>query len=385
MTDHFTSATAQQLQNAYAIWAQKLPADQIVAICLGDPKHAMAAFFGISSAGRICGVASSDLLPNLDARFVALTEPLAPSNQPPTQQEITGFITFTSGSTGNPKPILRHPSSWIHSFGSTGVAANDKVAVLGHLSHSLPLYAASEAMHIGAQVIFCGTRPRGNPTVIYATPTLLKLAYENSPENPDVRLVFVGGGHLRETDRMLWAKKFPNAKICVFYGTAETSFVTMAETNTPLGSVGQAFDGVKISAPDGKIMVQTPMMALGYLDRQQRFDKDDTYATGELGWIDDQGFVFINGRTDRAVTISDKLVHLDQLEQELLALNGVEQAGVIALPDDKRGLRAYAAVSGATPKHPQISGITTLSDWPRLASGKTDYTALTALLSKAFL
>jgi len=63
----------------------------------------------------------------------------------------------------------------------------------------------------------------------------------------------------------------------------------------------------------------------------------------------------------------------------------VARAGVIALPDSKRGLRAYGATTGASAAHPLLADNLVLDEWPELLSGKTDYVRLTKILTQAFL
>lgn len=377
MAARFHTPQNQGLQNAYGAWAASLPDDRIVAISLRDPHHAMAAFFGCAHVGRTACMAVDDL----DDRFEILSHPLSPIETKPAAGLDAPFITFTSGSTNKPKAILRDAASWIYSFKRNGVTADDTVAVIGNLTHSLPHYAATEAMHIGAKIVFCPKRLSGSPSVVYATPTQLRLMRDTFQS---VRMIMVGGGHFSAKDRKHCAKVFPNADIRVFYGTAETSFISIADHNTPNGSVGQAYDGVKLQIEKGNVWVQTPMMAIGYLDNTKQFTQGDPFATGEVGNIDAQGNLFLHGRADRMVTIADKSVHLDAIEADLRANDGVLHAGVIALPDAARGMRAYGCVMGADAAHPLLGGVLVLDDWPTLLSGKTDYAKLRAILSQAF-
>ena len=385
MQERFISLKNKKLQNAYGIWASKISNQKIVAICLNDPDHQIAAFFGISLVGKQVCIASSDIVKNLDKRFIILNKKITPSNHVATIKPQNNFITFSGGSTKKPKAILRTHKSWIYSFKRNGVLKSDKVAVLGHLSHSLALYAATEAMHIGAKLIFLGMRPQGKPTILYATPTLLKLVYKSDKIYSQVRTIFIGGGHFSDDDKTFCKYRFPNAEIKVFYGTAETSFITISDSKTPPNSVGQTYDGVEIYIKEGAISVKTPMLATNYLDNQIVMDPNLPFSTGEIGWIDDNNFLFLKGRSDRAVNISDKLIHLDALEEDLISLPGIEHAAVITLPDKKRGQKAFAAVCGCHITHPQISGIICLEEWPILLSGKTDYFKVKEILQKAFL
>tara|TARA_R110002096_G_scaffold74746_2_gene176917 strand:+ start:2447 stop:3583 length:1137 start_codon:yes stop_codon:yes gene_type:complete len=378
MKQRFYTSRDQGLQNAYGAWARALPTNQIVAIALPDLAHTMAAFFGCAHVGRIACIAACDL----DDRFTVLRDILPPRDAVNPLGEAAPFITFTSGSTNKPKAILRDADSWIYSFERNGVHVNDTVAVIGNLAHSLPHYAACEAMHIGAKLVFCPKRLTAEPTVVYATPTQLRMQVTRFES---ARMVMVGGGHFTAQDRAHATRVFPNADVRVFYGTAETSFVAIADHNTPDGSVGRAYDGVKARVMDGNVSVQTPMMAHRYLDKVKGFEHGVPFETGEQGWIDPKGNLFLNGRADRRVTIADQSIHLDAIEADLMAIPDVTTAGVVALPDDKRGLRAFGAVIGADASHPLLGGVIMLKNWPVLISGKTDYGKLRTLLAEAFL
>jgi acyl-CoA synthetase (AMP-forming)/AMP-acid ligase II len=126
------------------------------------------------------------------------------------------------------------------------------------------------------------------------------------------------------------------------------------------------------------------MIAENYLDNQILMDVNIYFPTGELGRVDNNGFLFLKGRLDRAVNISDKIIYLDVLEDDLLSLPGIEYAAVIALPNSKRGQKVFAAVYGNNASHNQISEILSLKEWPLLLSGKTDYVKITAILKDFF-
>jgi len=361
MSERFKSNKNKKLQNAYGVWASKKDDKQIIAICLNDPEHEMAAFFGIAKTGKKVCVVSSDMIKILDKRYTVLRKKKNPSNLSINISKTNNFVTFTSGSTKKPKAILRSHKSWIYSFNKNGVLKSDTVAALGHLSHSLTLY-----------------------TIIYATPTLLKLVYKNNIIYPKVRKIFIGGGTFNDLDRDFCQQRFPNAEIKVFYGTAETSFITISDNKTPPNSVGLAYEGVKLEIINGRVFVTTPMIAENYLDEEISMNVYTPFSTGEIGHIDNDGFLFLDGRLDRAVNISDKIVHLDTLENDLMSLSGIKYAAVITIPDAKRGQKAFAAVYGGIASHPQISGIINLKEWPLLLSGKTDYIKVTALIKEAF-
>lgn len=274
----------------------------------------------------------------------------------------------TSGSTGKPKVIRRSPHSWIASFAVNqrlfNIQADARYGVLGSLGHSLSLYAAVEALHLGAGLaLMNGQRPDAkaaalrahNITHLYATPSQLRLltAADAAPY-PALSHVICGGGALTAELRATLQAHCPHATITEFFGASETSFIALSQPDTPPGAVGKAYPGValRIAAqpPDtvGEIWVQSPYLFDGY----EKGDSTDTtwdgdaLAIGELGRLDLAGNLYLCGRRSRMVTVADHNVYPEAVEAVLLAQPEVTAACVIALPDPLRGHRIVAAVEG---------------------------------------
>ncbi len=303
------------------------------------------------------------------------------------------FQTQTGGTTGTPKRIRRSHASWIKSFDQNvsmfGLSPDDTYAILGRLGHSLSLYAAIEATHIGAEIHFlshCTVTDISDVgvTVIYATPSQLR-RFRNGTA-PKVRHIFCGGGTLDAATRDTISARFPNADIREFYGASETSFITMSDADTPDGSVGRPYPDVNLdirATADGigEIWVQSPYLFTDYADGARALD---WVSVGEIGRLTD-GYLFISGRRDRMVTIADQNVFPEQIEQAIRDQRGVNDICVIATPDPSRGhvLRAYVVGdvdvdmlrdqlrdrfgSLIAPKT-----INVVTDLPKTASGKHD-------------
>jgi len=271
------------------------------------------------------------------------------------------FQTQTGGTTGTPKRVRRTHASWIQSYDKNAdlfdISSSDSYGILGRLGHSLALYAALEANHIGADIQFlAGAQPHAQMTqiidegvsIIYATPTQLR-RFRNGVA-PKVRYILCGGGVLDDATRDGIRSRFPNAALHEFYGASETSFISLADTDTPHGSVGRPYPGVTVDirSPDaagiGEIWVQSPYLFTDYADGAA--DKKWVSA-GEMGHMHD-GYLTLMGRRDRMITIADQNVFPETIETAIRTTVGVIDACVTPLPDTARGhvLRAYIVADG---------------------------------------
>jgi long-chain acyl-CoA synthetase len=128
------------------------------------------------------------------------------------------------------------------------------------LGHSRSLFATLEALHIGADVCtLSSVGPRRQAqmleaygvTVLYATPTQLRLlvagaAAAKISELPNVGHIFSGGGKLDQDLCAALLDLCPAARILEFFGASETSFMTISDLETPVGSVGRSYPGVEL-------------------------------------------------------------------------------------------------------------------------------------------
>jgi acyl-CoA synthetase (AMP-forming)/AMP-acid ligase II len=122
------------------------------------------------------------------------------------------------------------------------------------------------------------------------------------------------------------------------------------------GSCGQPFDGVevRITSPgagqevppgaDGEIRLRGPnlMRAICGRDREQTFDADGFYPTGDLGALDGDGYLWLRGRLDDMFKVRGATVYPAEVEQALGAIDGVRQAYVTSVPGE--GGHAVGAV-----------------------------------------
>ncbi len=340
----------------------------------------------------------------------------------PAPSETPAFETLTGGSTGSPRRILRSQASWTASFlinaPRFGIAPGAGVAVLGSLSHSIALYAALEALHLGADLhLFAGCSParqcrdmrsRGVAT-LYATPVQLRLLAESGPPPvTTLRHLVVGGGALDPGLRARLFHLFPTARVHTFYGAAETSFIALSDNDTPDGAAGPPYPGVDIRvqlpdgtpAPDpagpGEVWVRSPYLAMGYAgpDAGSARWVDGWVSVGEWGHLS-HGHLHILGRASRMIRIADQSVFPEEIEAFLATQPGIRDAAVIACPDPRRGQVLEAVLRGDTRVEQAVLAAARQrfglmaaprrahwrTDWPLLPSGKVDLAAIDAALT----
>jgi len=172
----------------------------------------------------------------------------------PYRESATHFQCLSSGTNGVPKRIQRSAQSWVQSFAVNAQLASidhsDSYAIIGRLSHSLSLYAALEAAHLGADLhALTELRPDRQlkaiatlqSSILYATPSQLRLlcrhAHKNNAGALSVRHIFCGGGKLDQGTAARVAQVFQSAIVREFYGATETSFISITDQHTPKGSV----------------------------------------------------------------------------------------------------------------------------------------------------
>ena len=290
-------------------------------------------------------------------------------------EAVTGgsFQTISGGSTGFPKVLERTCTSWILSFNTNDKNYNhsgSRVALFGSLTHSLSLYGALEAIFLGCEVHhLAGLSPSSQLEylenkkieILYVTPTQLRLMLSAKYQNyiiDSLRYVFIGGASIEQNTLMELSEIAPNAELKQFYGSSETSFITISDLLTPVNSVGKAYPGVEIvlgDQPDtpvslgetGRVWVRSPYLFSKYVGENRsninRFS--DWVSPGELAKLDLDQNLFILGRIDRIFKIKDQAIIPEEIENYLLTKKDIMDAAVVKKNDVLRGNKAVAYIA----------------------------------------
>ncbi|MFG3438645.1 amino acid adenylation domain-containing protein [Nonomuraea sp. NPDC047897] len=343
-----------------------------------------------------------------------------------------GYLAFTSGTTGDPKPVLAAEgplARFLHWYPRThDLTGDDRFALLAGLAHDPLLRDLLTPLTLGARLYvpaqdtvrdparLAGWLRRHRVTVAHLTPQLATLLTASGRPLPDLRLVLFGGDRLTHGDAARFGRVAPRARLVNTYGTTETPQVQAAHdiTHPVAGSgdplpAGHGVDGAEllILTPAGhpaavgelgEVVIRSRRLADAYLDPHLTRDRFTTepdgtgrYRTGDLGRYDPDGRAVLAGRADTQVKIRGYRVELGEIEHALLAHPGVLAAAATAA-DQPGGpvVRAYAVPAGAAvqpgelhrhlratlPDHALPADVVLLPALPLTANGKLDRAAL---------
>ena len=160
-----------------------------------------------------------------------------------------------------------------------------------------------------------------------------------------MRFVISGGAPLDK--RVAQGFNELGIKLVQGYGLTETAPVISAENckKVRYGSIGIPMDNVEVEIVDkdedgiGELRVKGPNVMLGYYENEEETNKvlkDGWFYTGDLGYFDKDGFLFLTGRRkDMIVLKNGKKVFPEELETLINRLDIVEECIVFGIPDEK--------------------------------------------------
>ena len=147
--------------------------------------------------------------------------------------------------------------------------------------------------------------------------------------------------------------------VCQGYGLTETSPVDAIETDNihKVGSIGKALPSVSLKIDNknedgiGELLVKGPNVMLGYFENEEAnkevFTEDGWFRTGDLAYIDEDGFVFIKGRKKSVIVLKNgKNIFPEEMENLVNRIDGIKESFVFGKSNtkDKEDIKVFAKV-----------------------------------------
>lgn len=394
---------SQAARSKYLAVAERL----MVGLVLPSCAHYPAALFGAMAAGKVpvplnpllkpqeldfifkeTGIeavvttkATSTSLSGLGVNLIDLDELCNCSRPDRTQpaeasMSTTALMLYTSGTTGMPKGVplshrnlLSNAQAVIERLGQGG---SDVIVGV------LPAYHAYGLMGtilvpllLGAETTFTRFTPQRvasiitqrKVTIFLAVPSMYRLVVRSHGQEEAfgrLRLALCGGDALPASIRDGYRRRF-SSELLELYGLSETS--PGISVNTPTehlpGSVGRALPGVTIrilgegetalpAGARGEIQVKGPNVMAGYFNRpaenQAAFTADGWFRTGDLGFLDAEGYLTIASRIKELIVRDAEKIMPREIEEVLELHPKVVEAAVVGEPDGKHGEAVVAYV-----------------------------------------
>lgn len=295
------------------------------------------------------------------------------------------MVIFTSGTTGTPKGArLTYGNLWFSAVASSRFLdqhRNDVWLATLSLHHIGGLSILFRGLIDGTHVVL---HPRFNPeaalaaidggvTHVSLVPAMLRdmiAARSGSPWPESLRCVLLGGA--ASPQALLDASFARRIPVAPTYGLTESS--SQATTLLPdvapskPGSSGLPLPTTQLRIVDqgralpvgetGEIELRGPTLFAGYLgDERQSPRPDGWFATGDAGFLDSEGYLYVVDRRDDLIVSGGENIYPAEIERVLLAHPNVADAGVVGVPDAAWGWRPVAAVVWRGDPAPMESGL----------------------------
>jgi fatty-acyl-CoA synthase len=333
--------------------------------------------FGVDEAGAVIGYARPRVLvvdedradAGIEAAAVAGVacvadlgaradgQPAAAFDEPSLGERDPHVIFFTSGSTGRPKGVvLSHRASVLRSWPAVMADHRGATVCMFPLFHMAGWSMAMNAWQ-NRQAVHLVTTPdadtlldavqRHRATRLYCIPAVWARVLEADRARYDLSsLVFADTGTSATPPELLAAIRdaFPATITRVFYGSTEAGPAAMLDADDVLrkpGSVGLPSPGVEVRVnPDGEVAVRSELLMDGYFDQPEATAdalRDGWYHTGDLGVLDDEGYLSVVGRARDVILTGGETVAPAEVEAAIASHPAVREVAVVGIPDPQWG------------------------------------------------
>ncbi len=300
------------------------------------------------------------------------------------------WLFYTSGTTSDPKGVQHTDASlWAAAKGMSialDMRVSDRIAFVFPFTHIGGINWLQSGLAFGCQHILIenfgaeSTIPtlRQHGCTLATAGTVFHEAYlkahreaDDPPLFPDIR-AFPGGGAPKPPQLHYdLVAEMGGVGVLSGYGLTEAPILTMSRFDDPTKKLAET-EG-RISLPDvdlrvvrsdevvasvgeeGEFRAKAPQLFRGYLDPSldaAAFDAEGYFRTGDLGYIDSEGYAVVTGRLKDVIIRKGENIPAKEVEDLLYKHPKVADVAVIGLPDPKTGERCCAVIAPKDPNDP---------------------------------
>ena len=302
-----------------------------------------------------------------------------------TSDDDVAAIMFTSGSTGTPKGVMITHKNIMNNTDS--ILSYLKLDDSDIVEAVLPFFYCYGASLLHTHIKAGGSLVLNNKFMFPSTvisdinkygctgfsgvpstyQILLRRTKFKDTEMPTLRYITQAGGKLADQFIIELKDALKDTKIYIMYGqteaTARLSYLPPEDLERKLGSVGKGLSGTKVYiidkdgnvAKQGEIVAEGDNIMKGYLndcEETKKKIKDGVLYTGDIGYCDDEGYIYIVGRDKNIIKCGGKRISSVEIEHTIAEVPGVIDVAVIPVPDDILGeaIKAYIVIKDVKDK-----------------------------------
>jgi fatty-acyl-CoA synthase len=277
-------------------------------------------------------------------------------------EEHTHVVFFTSGSTGRSKGVvLSHRTTWLRSFQGNLTDHGGGTVCMFPLFHmagwtmTVNAWQTRRPVHFTASPdahAILSTAERRRATRLYNIPAVWQRVLAHDRSEYDLSSVRECDTGTSATPPELLAsikEAFPGTVTRIYYGGTEVGLAAMladVDLARKPGSVGPAAIGVSLVLVDGEVCVRSPFLMDGYFENPEATaealaplepDGPHWYHTGDLGVLDEDGYLSIIGRARDVLRTGGETVAPPEVEAVVGTHPDVAEVAVVGLPDPEWG------------------------------------------------